>query len=146
MRTHSLVHAIVAAFVEQVKILIREQGDAVRSGGSGFVRHFRVPSVPEDLDQRPSVLPTAPNPHARLTFPAMPALRLIFLWHQHQPFYKDLVTGEYRLPWVRLNGLKDYYGMLVGSSVLAEPNHSRNLGNDLRYAPYAHADIATAWP
>jgi alpha-amylase/alpha-mannosidase (GH57 family) len=41
----------------------------------------------------------------------MPALRLIFLWHQHQPFYKDLVTGEYRLPWVRLHALKDYYGM-----------------------------------
>jgi alpha-amylase/alpha-mannosidase (GH57 family) len=42
----------------------------------------------------------------------MPALRLIFLWHQHQPFYKDLVTGQYRLPWVRLHALKDYYGMV----------------------------------
>ena len=42
----------------------------------------------------------------------MPALRVIFLWHQHQPFYKNLVTGEYRLPWVRLHGLKDYYGMV----------------------------------
>jgi alpha-amylase/alpha-mannosidase (GH57 family) len=30
----------------------------------------------------------------------------------HQPFYKDLVTGEYRLPWVRLHALKDYYGMV----------------------------------
>jgi alpha-amylase/alpha-mannosidase (GH57 family) len=42
----------------------------------------------------------------------MPDLRLILLWHQHQPFYKDLVTGEYRLPWVRLHALKDYYGMV----------------------------------
>jgi alpha-amylase/alpha-mannosidase (GH57 family) len=42
----------------------------------------------------------------------MPVLRVIVLWHQHQPFYKDLVTGEYRLPWVRLHGLKDYYGMV----------------------------------
>src|ERR1035437_1853392 len=42
----------------------------------------------------------------------MPALRLILLWHQHQPFYKDLVTWEYRLPWVRLHALKDYYGMV----------------------------------
>src|SRR6267154_974474 len=42
----------------------------------------------------------------------MPALRLIFMWHQHQPFYKDLVSGEYRLPWVRLHALKDYYGMV----------------------------------
>jgi len=42
----------------------------------------------------------------------MPILRVILLWHQHQPFYKDLVTGEYRLPWVRLHALKDYYGMV----------------------------------
>lgn len=42
----------------------------------------------------------------------MPAIRLIFLWHMHQPYYKDLVSGEYRLPWVRLHALKDYYGMV----------------------------------
>src|SRR5215471_7699951 len=42
----------------------------------------------------------------------MPAIRLLFLWHMHQPFYKDLVTGRYRLPWVRLHALKDYYGMV----------------------------------
>lgn len=42
----------------------------------------------------------------------MPVLRVVVLWHQHQPFYKDLVTGEYRLPWVRLHALKDYYGMV----------------------------------
>src|ERR1700756_3192836 len=42
----------------------------------------------------------------------MPTLRVVILWHQHQPFYKDLVTGEYRLPWVRMHALKDYYGMV----------------------------------
>jgi alpha-amylase/alpha-mannosidase (GH57 family) len=42
----------------------------------------------------------------------MPSIRLILLWHMHQPFYKDLVTGEYRLPWVRMHALKDYYGMV----------------------------------
>jgi alpha-amylase/alpha-mannosidase (GH57 family) len=42
----------------------------------------------------------------------VPVIRLIILWHQHQPFYKDLVSGEYRLPWVRMHALKDYYGMV----------------------------------
>src|ERR1700690_1121281 len=42
----------------------------------------------------------------------MAQLRVVVLWHQHQPFYKDLVTGEYRLPWTRLHALKDYYGMV----------------------------------
>ena len=37
--------------------------------------------------------------------------RVALLWHMHQPFYQDLVTGEHILPWVRLHALKDYYGM-----------------------------------
>ena len=44
--------------------------------------------------------------------PVSPKIRLVLLWHMHQPFYKDMVTGEYRLPWVRLHALKDYYGMV----------------------------------
>lgn len=35
----------------------------------------------------------------------------------HQPFYKDLWTGQYKLPWTRLHALKDYSGMV---RVLAE--------------------------
>jgi len=42
----------------------------------------------------------------------MAKVRVVVLWHQHQPFYKDLVTGQYRLPWTRLHALKDYYGMV----------------------------------
>ncbi|HEY3930693.1 MAG TPA: glycoside hydrolase family 57 protein [Candidatus Koribacter sp.] len=39
-------------------------------------------------------------------------IHLLLLWHMHQPYYKDLVSGEYRLPWVRMHALKDYYGMV----------------------------------
>ena len=42
----------------------------------------------------------------------MPQIYLCFLWHMHQPFYKDLTTGEYKLPWTRMHALKDYYGMV----------------------------------
>ena len=42
----------------------------------------------------------------------MPRIYLCFLWHMHQPFYKDLASGEYKLPWTRLHALKDYYGMV----------------------------------
>lgn len=42
----------------------------------------------------------------------MPQINLCFLWHMHQPFYKDLISGEYKLPWTRLHALKDYYGMV----------------------------------
>ncbi len=42
----------------------------------------------------------------------MPKIHVCFVWHMHQPFYKDLVTGEYQLPWTRMHALKDYYGMV----------------------------------
>ena len=38
-------------------------------------------------------------------------IRLAFIWHHHQPLYRDLVSGEVHMPWVRLHGAKDYYGM-----------------------------------
>ena len=49
------------------------------------------------------------------SFLSMPKIYLCFLWHMHQPFYKDLVSGEYRLPWTRMHALKDYYGMAQDS-------------------------------
>jgi alpha-amylase/alpha-mannosidase (GH57 family) len=38
-------------------------------------------------------------------------LYISILWHMHQPFYKNPLTGLYRLPWVRLHGTKDYLDM-----------------------------------
>ena len=57
----------------------------------------------------------------------MPVLRVVVLWHQHQPYYKDLVTGEYRLPWVRLHALKDYYGMVKLLEEFPEVHQTFNL-------------------
>jgi alpha-amylase/alpha-mannosidase (GH57 family) len=44
----------------------------------------------------------------------------------HQPFYKNLWTGEYHLPWTRLHALKDYAGMV---EILAEFPHVRQTFN-----------------
>lgn len=38
-------------------------------------------------------------------------LYIAFVWHMHQPYYKDDRTGSYILPWVRMHGIKDYYDM-----------------------------------
>ena len=45
----------------------------------------------------------------------------------HQPFYKDLVSGEYKLPWARLHGLKDYGGMVKVLSEFPEVRQTFNL-------------------
>lgn len=38
-------------------------------------------------------------------------LYVAFLWHMHQPYYQDSLTGRRRLPWVRLHATKDYVHM-----------------------------------
>jgi alpha-amylase/alpha-mannosidase (GH57 family) len=38
-------------------------------------------------------------------------LYIAFVWHMHQPYYRDDTTGSSILPWVRMHGIKDYYDM-----------------------------------
>lgn len=40
-------------------------------------------------------------------------LYVAIVWHQHQPLYKSRVAGQYRLPWVRLHGTKDYLDLVL---------------------------------
>jgi len=46
-------------------------------------------------------------------------LYVAFIWHQHQPLYKSpdrSICGsrsQYRLPWVRLHGTKDYLDLVL---------------------------------
>jgi alpha-amylase/alpha-mannosidase (GH57 family) len=40
-----------------------------------------------------------------------PPVSVTFLWHMHQPLYKNPEDGHYLLPWVRLHATKDYFDM-----------------------------------
>src|SRR6266568_5326092 len=85
----------------------------------------------------------------------MPQIHLCFLWHMHQPFYKDLISGEYHRPWTRLHALKDYYGMvkileefpkvrqtfnLVPSMIVQVDEYARGVAQD----PYLQAALKPA--
>ena len=39
-------------------------------------------------------------------------LNLAFIYHMHQPYYKNLLTEQTEFPWVRLHGTKDYLDMV----------------------------------
>jgi alpha-amylase/alpha-mannosidase (GH57 family) len=41
----------------------------------------------------------------------MQPVRLVLLWHMHQPDYRNYETGEFMLPWVYLHAIKDYSDM-----------------------------------
>jgi alpha-amylase/alpha-mannosidase (GH57 family) len=45
----------------------------------------------------------------------------------HQPFYKDLISGEYKMPWTRLHALKDYYGMVQALEDFPDVHQTFNL-------------------
>ncbi len=50
-----------------------------------------------------------------------------FLWHMHQPFYKDLVRQSYVMPWAYLHGTKDYLGMAVLTEEFPDVHQTFNL-------------------
>ena len=52
---------------------------------------------------------------------------LAFFWHQHQPYYPDDVAGENLMPWVRLHGTKDYWGMAMLLKEVPELHATINL-------------------
>lgn len=38
-------------------------------------------------------------------------LKVVLLWHMHQPAYYDAATKVYQLPWTYLHAIKDYVDM-----------------------------------
>ena len=65
--------------------------------------------------------------------------RVALLWHMHQPFYQDLLTGEHLLPWVRLHALKDYWGMVALLREFPDVKVTFNLVPSLLVQLEAHA-------
>ncbi|RMF60482.1 MAG: glycoside hydrolase [Calditrichaeota bacterium] len=53
-------------------------------------------------------------------------LQVAFLWHQHQPYYKN-IEGYYHMPWVRFHGTKDYLDMLLVIKEFPEIKQNINL-------------------
>lgn len=47
------------------------------------------------------------------------ALNLAIVFHQHQPYYKNKLTGMYEMPWVRVHAMAEYVdspGILAGTN------------------------------
>ena len=89
--------------------------ERVDDGYSGF---NSVLSITEDgqvvLGALEGGKPVVHEPVLESLEPLPYRLNVAIVWHQHQPKYlKDLETGEYLEPWVRLHAIKDYYDMVA---------------------------------
>jgi len=90
----------------------------------------------------------------------MPTL-VSFLWHMHQPYYRDVIGNSYVMPWAYLHATKDYLGMvelskdypdihqtfnLVPSLVMQIEDYARGYARDslfdLAFAPAEELDDA----
>src|SRR5215831_5224928 len=65
-----------------------------------------------------------------------------FLWHMHQPFYKDVVRNIYVMPWAYLHATKDYFGMPALAGEFPEVHQTFNLVPSLivQLEEYANGD------
>lgn len=70
----------------------------------------------------------------------MHEIALSFLWHQHQPYYPDDLAGENPMPWVRLHGTKDYWGMAMLLKEVPEMHATINLVPSLLRQLSAYTD------
>jgi alpha-amylase/alpha-mannosidase (GH57 family) len=70
----------------------------------------------------------------------MQEIALAFFWHQHQPYYPDDVAGENPMPWVRLHGTKDYWGMAMLLKETPELHATINLVPSLLQQLLAYTD------
>src|SRR5260370_27270762 len=57
----------------------------------------------------------------------MAEVALDFFGRQNQPYYPDDVSGDNPMPWVRLHGVKDYYGMALHLEEVPEMRCTINL-------------------
>jgi alpha-amylase/alpha-mannosidase (GH57 family) len=71
-------------------------------------------------------------------------IALAFVWHQHQPWYPDDVAGENPMPWVRLHGVKDYWGMATHLLEVPEMHCTINLVPSLLVQLSAYTDHAAS--
>ena len=67
-------------------------------------------------------------------------ISLAFLWHQHQPYYADDIGGDNPMPWVRLHGTKDYWGMPMLLHAVPELHATINLVPSLLSQLTAYTD------
>jgi alpha-amylase/alpha-mannosidase (GH57 family) len=70
----------------------------------------------------------------------MAEIALALMWHQHQPYYPDDIDHENPMPWVRLHGVKDYYGMAMHLLEFPEMRCTINLVPSLLIQLQAYAD------
>ena len=91
-----------------------EQNPASNNGAETFTHAWHIDNV--DNVTNPSQLPVVQPAAAGKVDDA---LNLAIVFHQHQPYYKNKLTGMYEMPWVRVHAMTEY---VDSPGILADTN------------------------
>lgn len=127
------------------------ENSASSNGAETFSHMYRLPDRNESID--PSSMEIVASSGVNK---AEDALNVAIVFHQHQPYYKNKLTGMFELPWVRVHAMTEYVdspGILAqypGTQVTYNlvPSFLEQLVDYHRNeTPDVHTDFARrAWP
>ena len=69
------------------------------------------PAADDDTTTTAATATTEAAPASTTTEPPNDKLKLVLMWHNHQPLYPADGNGVVSRPWTRLHATKDYYDM-----------------------------------
>ena len=80
--------------------------DNPASGGGSeiFSHYYHIPTLTPGIP--PNTVEVLENTGG--VEPRDDAINLAIVWHQHQPYYKNVLTGKYEMPWVRVHASQEY--------------------------------------
>ena len=80
------------------------ENPASSNGAESFTHWYQIENRTTPQSSSDVAIQTSDTPIAKVD----DALNLAIIFHQHQPYYKNKLTGMVEMPWVRVHGMTEY--------------------------------------
>ena len=80
------------------------ENPATSNGGEAFTHWYQIENRSTAQSSADVAIHTSDTPIEKVD----DALNLAIIFHQHQPYYKNKLTGMVEMPWVRVHGMTEY--------------------------------------
>ena len=80
------------------------ENPASSNGAESFTHWYQIENRTTPQSSSDVAIHTSDTPIAKVD----DALNLAIIFHQHQPYYKNKLTGMVEMPWVRVHGMTEY--------------------------------------
>ena len=81
-----------------------QDNPASNNGAEIFTHWYQIENMTTNQSSSDVSILTSENPVDKVD----DALNIAIIFHQHQPYYKNQLTGMYEMPWVRVHAMTEY--------------------------------------